>query len=131
MDINNPKPDYYVQLWFDETELVAAVLKDDYTAWFDLDAEIAGSNLADGNLQTSKTQLEDLLRGGYLTKDVAEEYFDTIETNNVVLAIQQYPEFLAIGFHYTGIQSQHHTTLEDIRTIARQLHIQHKGEPHA
>ena len=39
---------YYCYLYFEDGELVAAEATDDYTGWYDLRNNFAGSNLADG-----------------------------------------------------------------------------------
>jgi hypothetical protein len=114
------QPDYYVQLWFKDEQLVAAVLQDDYTAWFDLEAGVEGSNLADANADdVTKEQLEELLREWYLTEETATLYFSVIETNDVEAATRLYPEFLDRGFAYYGIQEKHATTIAEIKWKAR------------
>ena len=126
------QPDYYAQLWFDDNgQLTAAVLQDDYTAWYDLTAGIVGSNLADANAQTNKEKLETLLRDWYLTTETAIIYYDVIETNNEGAASRLYPEFLERGFRYVGIKAKHRTTLEAIRERAQLLYIRETGEPGA
>jgi hypothetical protein len=126
------RPDYYAQLWFDDNgQLTAAVLQDDYTAWYDLTAGIAGSNLADANQRTNKEQLEELLQDWYLTGETAILYYDVIETNDIEAATRLYPEYLAIGFRYIGIQAKHMTSLEKIRERAQLLYIQETGDTNA
>jgi hypothetical protein len=126
------RPDYYAQLWFDdEGQLTAAVLQDDYTAWYDLTAGIAGSNLADMNVRTNRRELEALLRDWYLTRETAVLYYSVIETNDVEAATRKYPEFLDRGFAYYGIQPQHATTLEAIRERAQLLYIRETGDTSA
>jgi len=121
-------PDYYAQLWFEDGKLTAAVLQDDYTAYFDLTAGIEGSTLADANLRSSKEELETLLLEWYLTAETAVVYYNEIETNDVEAATREYPEFLALGFHYIPIQPQHETTLAAIRERAQLLYIQETGD---
>ena len=126
------RPDYYAQLWFDDAgQLTAAVLQDDYTAWYDLTAGIAGSNLADANQRTNREELERLLREWYLTEETAVLYYDVIETNNEGAASRLYPEFLERGFRYVGIKKKHMTSLDKIRERAQLLYIQETGEPGA
>jgi hypothetical protein len=117
---NLVQPDYYTQLWFEKGELVAAVLQDDYTAWFDLDAGIEGSNLADLNGDVTKEQLVELLHEWYLTTENAVIYYNTIETNDVETATRLYPEFLELGYTYIPIQPKHQTTLLGIRQRAHE-----------
>jgi hypothetical protein len=125
------RPDYYAQLWFEDGQLTAAVLQDDYTAWFDLTAAIAGSTLADANVRTTKEELETLLRDWYLTEETALLYYHVIETNDVEAAMREYPEFPARGFQYTGIQTEHMTSLAFIRHRAQLLYIQETGDTSA
>jgi hypothetical protein len=125
------KPDYYAQLWFEDGQLTAAVLQDDYTAWYDLTAGIVGSNLADMNVRTNRRDLEALLRDWYLTEETAVLYYDRIETNHVELALRLYPEFLDRGFAYVPIKPEHATTLEAIRERAQLLYIQENGNTNA
>jgi hypothetical protein len=122
------RPDYYAQLWFENGELTAAVLQDDYTAWYDLTAGIAGSTLADANVRTNREQLEELLNEWYLTEETAVIYYDVIETNDVKAAATQYPGFITRGFSYIGIQEKHATTLEAIRERAQLLYIRETGD---
>lgn len=122
-------PDYYAQLWFDDNgQLTAAVLQDDYTAWYDLTAGIAGSNLADANQRTNREELEILLDEWYLTAETATLYYDVIETNDIEAATRQYPRFLERGFTYIGIPSKHMTSLASIRQRAQLLYIQETGD---
>jgi hypothetical protein len=122
-------PDYYAQLWFDDNgELTAAVLQDDYTAWYDLTAGIAGSTLADANQRTNREELEILLDEWYLTSETATIYYDVIETNDIEAATRLYPRYLERGFTYTGIQEKHMTSLEKIRERAQLLYIQETGD---
>jgi hypothetical protein len=125
-------PDYYAQLWFDDNgQLTAAVLQDDYTAWYDLTAGIAGSTLADANQRTNREELEILLDEWYLTAETAVVYYDVIETNDVEAATRQYPRFLERGFRYIGIESKHMTSLASIRQRAQLLYIQETGDTSA
>jgi hypothetical protein len=125
------RPDYYAQLWFEDGQLTAAVLQDDYTAWYDLTAGIAGSTLADANARTNREELETLLNEWYLTEETATLYYDVIETNDVKAAALQYPGFLARGFRYIGIQDKHATTLPKIRERAQLLYIRETGDTSA
>jgi hypothetical protein len=126
------RPDYYAQLWFeDDGQLTAAVLQDDYTAWYDLTAGIAGSNLADANQRTNKEELEILLEEWYLTAETAVLYYDVIETNDIEAATRAYPRFLERGFKYIPIQSKHMTSLASIRQRAQLLYIQETGDKDA
>jgi hypothetical protein len=122
------RPDYYAQLWFEDGKLTAAVLQDDYTAWFDLTAGIVGSNLADANTKSTKEEVETLIHEWYLTAETAVIYYNVIETNDVEAAAREYPEFLALGFSYIGIQEKHATTLAAIRERAQLLYIQETGD---
>jgi hypothetical protein len=123
------RPDYYAQLWFDDSgQLTAAVLQDDYTAWYDLTAGIAGSNLADANQRTNKEELEVLLEEWYLTAETAVLYYDVIETNDVEAATRLYPQYRDRGFQYIGIQAKHMTSLDKIRERAQLLYIQETGD---
>jgi hypothetical protein len=126
------RPDYYAQLWFDDNgELTAAVLQDDYTAWYDLTAGIAGSNLADANQRTNREELEILLDEWYLTAETAVLYYNVIETNDIEAATRQYPRYLERGFKYIGIESKHMTSLAAIRQRAQLLYIQETGDTSA
>jgi hypothetical protein len=125
------QPDYYTLLWFEDGELTAAVLQDDYTAWYDLAAGIAGSNLADANARTTKEEFETLIREWYLTNETAALYYDVIETNDVKAAIRAYPEFLAQGFKYISIQDKHTTSLAAIREQARLHYTRETGDTSA
>jgi hypothetical protein len=117
------RPDYYTLLWFENAQLTAAVLKDDYTAWFDLAAGIEGSNLADANADdVTREQLVELLREWYLTEETATLYYDVIETNEPEVAEHLYPEFLERGFRFVEIR--HRITLLQIR---QQAHAQYKA----
>jgi hypothetical protein len=119
------RPDYYVQLWFEDGKLVAAVLQDDYTAWFDLAAGIEGSNLADANMDdVTEAQLVELLSEWYLTEETAALYFNVIETNDVEAATRVYPEFLTRGFRYIRIEPKHDTTIAEVKA---QAHKQFKA----
>jgi hypothetical protein len=123
------RPDYYAQLWFDDAgQLTAAVLQDDYTAWYDLTAAIAGSNLADANARTTKEEFETLLNEWYLTEETAVLYYNVIETNDISAAARAYPEFLRRGFRYIRIEPKHDTTLEAIRERAQLLYIRETGD---
>ena len=122
------RPDYYAQLWFEDGKLTAAVLQDDYTAWYDLTAGIAGSNLADMNIRTNRDELETLLHEWYLTAETAVIYYDVIETNDIEAATREYPELIALGFSYIEIQEKHATTLEKIRERAQLLYIRETGD---
>jgi hypothetical protein len=123
------RPDYYAQLWFDDNgQLTAAVLQDDYTAWFDLTAGIEGSTLADANVRTTKEEVEELLNDWYLTAETATLYYSVIETNDVEAATREYPKFIARGFRYIGIQARHMTSIEKIRERAQLLYIRETGE---
>jgi hypothetical protein len=122
-------PDYYAQLWFDDDgQLTAAVLQDDYTAYYDLTAGIQGSTLADANLKTNREEFETLLRDWYLTEETATLYYSVIETNDVEAATRLYPEFLDRGFAYYGIQPKHMTSIDKIRERAQLLYIRENGE---
>jgi hypothetical protein len=126
------QPDYYAQLWFeDDGTLTAAVLQDDYTAWYDLTAAIAGSTLADANARTTKEELETLLRDWYLTEETAVLYYNVIETNDIEAATRAYPEFIDRGFRYIGIQEKHMTSLDKIRERAQLLYIRETGDTSA
>jgi hypothetical protein len=125
------RPDYYAQLWFEDGQLTAAVLQDDYTAWYDLTAAIAGSTLADANVRTNKEEFETLLEEWYLTEATALIYYNVIETNDVEAATRLYPQFIDRGVQYIGIQDKHRTTLEAIRERAQLLYIRETGEPGA
>ena len=126
------QPDYYAQLWFDDNgQLTAAVLQDDYTAWYDLTAGIVGSTLADANAQTNRESLERLLDEWYLTQETAIIYYSVIETNDVEAATRLYPQYRDRGFQYIGIQDKHRTTLDKIRERAQLLYIRETGEPGA
>jgi len=119
------RSDYYVQLWFEKGVLTAAVLQDDYTAWFDLAAGIEGSNLADANIDdVTEAQLIELLSEWYLTEETAALYFNVIETNDREIAARIYPEFIARGFTYIGIQEKHMTTIGNVQ---RKAHEQFKA----
>lgn len=123
------RPDYYAQLWFDDNgQLTAAVLQDDYTAWFDLTAAIAGSNLLDANARTTKEEFEMLLDEWYLTAETAVLYYNVIETNDIEAATRLYPRFIDRGFRYIGIQEKHMTSLDKIRERAQLLYIQETGD---
>lgn len=126
------RPDYYAQLWFDDDgQLTAAVLQDDYTAWYDLTAGIAGSNLADANVRTNRAAFQTLLDEWYLTEETAALYYDVIETNDIEAATREYSEFLDRGFRYIPIQAKHMTSLEKIRERAQLLYIQETGDTSA
>jgi hypothetical protein len=126
------RPDYYAQLWFDDAgQLTAAVLQDDYTAWYDLTAAIAGSTLADANARTTREDLETLLKDWYLTEETVVLYYSVIETNDIEAATRMYPEFIERGFTYTGIQPQHMTSLDKIRERAQLLYIREAGDTNA
>jgi len=115
------RPDYYTQLWFKDGKLVAAVLQDDYTAWFDLEGGIEGSTLADANTDdATEEQLVELLSEWYLTEETATLYFNVIETNDWETAARVYPEFLARGFSYIEIQPKHQTTIDAVKAKAHQ-----------
>jgi hypothetical protein len=119
------QPDYYVQLWFEDEQLTAAILQDDYTAWFDLATGIEGSNLADANADdVTKEQLEDLLREWYLTEETATLYFNVIEANDPELAAELYPEFVERGFRFIEIPEKHKTTIAEVQ---RKAHEQFKA----
>jgi hypothetical protein len=119
------RPDYYVQLWFEDGELTAAVLQDDYTAWFDLTEGVEGSNLADANADdVTQEEFMLLLREWYLTEETATLYFSVIETNDVEAATRLYPEFLDRGFAYYGIQEKHDSTIAEVQ---RKAHEQFKA----
>jgi hypothetical protein len=122
------QPDYYAQLWFEDGQLTAAVLQDDYTAWYDLTAGIVGSNLADANAQTNRESLERLLDEWYLTQETAIIYYSVIETNDVEAATRLYPQYRDRGFQYIGIQDKHRTTLDKIRERAQLLYILETGD---
>jgi hypothetical protein len=125
-------PDYYAQLWFDDAgQLTAAVLQDDYTAWYDLTAGIAGSNLADANTKTNREEFQVLLDDWYLTAETAALYYAVIETNDIEAATRAHPEFLERGFKYIPIQDKHATTLEAIRERAQLLYIRETGDTNA
>jgi hypothetical protein len=116
---NLVRPDYYTLLWFENGQLTAAVLQDDYTAWFDLASGIEGSTLADANLEdVTREQLVELLREWYLTEETATLYYNVIETNDIEAATRLYPEFRERGFQYIGIQPKHSTNLLMIRQRA-------------
>jgi hypothetical protein len=118
---NLVRPDYYTLLWFENGQLTAAVLQDDYTAWFDLAAGIEGSNLADANSDdVTREQLVELLREWYLTEETATLYYTVIETNEPEVAAHLYPEFIERGFKYIQIQPKHDTTLLKIRQRAHE-----------
>jgi hypothetical protein len=126
------RPDYYAQLWFDDDgQLTAAVLQDDYTAWYDLTAGIAGSTLADANIRTNRMELQTLLDEWYLTEETAALYYDVIETNDIEAATREYSEFIDRGFRYIGIQEKHATSIEKIRERAQLLYIRETGDTSA
>ena len=117
------RPDYYTLLWVEDGKLVAAVLQDDYTAWFDLESGIEGSTLADANMDdVTEAQLVELLSEWYLTEETRALYYDVIETNEPEVAERLYPEFLARGFRFVEIR--HQTTL---RKIKEEAHKQFKA----
>jgi hypothetical protein len=74
--------DYYGQLLFEDGALVAAVLQDDYTGWYDLKTMQQGSNLADVN---GPIESWDEFITGYLTSMKTWEQFH-VETNDIVAA---------------------------------------------
>lgn len=125
------KPDYYTQLWFEDGELTAAVLQDDYTAWIDLVAGIEGSTLADANALTNKEDLKTLLDEWYLTEETAVLYYDAIETNDIEAATRLYPEFLDRGFSYIDITEKHKTSIPEVRGQARFLYLRETGDDNA
>ena len=125
------KPDYYAQLWFEDGELTAAVLQDDYTAWFDLVAGIEGSTLADANKRFLRAELLELLYEWYLTVETATLYYDDIETNDIEAATRLFPEFIERGFQYVDITEKHKTSIPEVRGQARFWFLRETGEDNA
>ena len=125
------KPDYYAQLWFEDGELTAAVLQDDYTAWFDLTAGIEGSTLADANVRITREDFFELLDEWYLTEETATLYYDVIETNDIEAATRAYPQFIDRGFRYVEVTEKHSTDLYTLRGRARFMFLQETGADNA
>ena len=114
-------PDYWVQLWFDQTgTLVAFVNKDDYTTYADIEGGVQGSELSDLNLSTNLDEAQEALRNLLGDKDMLD-YVDTIQTNNsgATLALLRNLDIL---HEYKTMPIPRDHTLEGVKRRAQELY---------
>ena len=119
-------PDYYGQLWFDEsrtlkpdhltTRLRAAVIADEYQSWYDLDLGITGSTLSDANMISTYSETLHWIYE-YFSEGTLE-YYRLIETNNTAAAEAFAPHLAKLGFLFIPIRPQHITSIELVQQKA-------------
>jgi hypothetical protein len=86
MQDNNPFG-YYIKLVFEAGEPVAAMFKDDYDAWLDIEAGIMGSNLSDANVEMPRSEFDEMI---VYYVDQMKDYFNTVQTNDVMSCLKYF-----------------------------------------